>query len=187
MGNEELKLPTVQSSEIVFNDFIRIRKDVLHYSNGQDHRYFTIEAHRPNAVVVLCQTEEGKFILNEEYRHPTTHTVLSLPGGFLEGDESPLEGAQRELLEETGYTAEHFAVIGETYPFPGLCNQKLYVVKASVAKRIATPVLEQSEVLKTVLLTQEEVQAVIKARKPIDGILVQALYFFNLNDKITKN
>ena len=114
----EGKLPQLENSEIIFDQFIKIRKDNLIYPNGKPHDYFIVEAHNENSVVALSQTSEGLFVINKEYRHAVGHTLLSCPGGFLPEDEKPEDGGKRELLEETGYTGDHFKLIGNLLSFP---------------------------------------------------------------------
>jgi ADP-ribose pyrophosphatase len=127
--------------------------------------------------VTLAKTKDGKFVINKEYLHATSKVLLSYPGGFLSDDEDPISGAKRELLEETGYAGERFVLSGFCYPFPGLCNQRLYIVSSESVSKVATPQLEISEVIETVLMSKEELHEFIQAGEPVDGILCAALFF----------
>src|SRR2546425_11150110 len=59
----------------------------------------------PDCTGVVAQVEGGRFLVARQYRHGPGRVSLTLPGGGLNPGESPLEGAKRELLEETGYEA----------------------------------------------------------------------------------
>lgn len=59
---------------------------------------------RPDTVVIIPVTKEGKILLVTE-QQPNMQPKLKVPTGRLENGEDPLRGAQRELLEETGYAA----------------------------------------------------------------------------------
>ena len=65
---------------------------------------------RPDSTDVIAVTPEKKILVDYEDQ-PNNHGFITLPGGGVDGDETPLENAQRELAEETGYTSdtwEHF-------------------------------------------------------------------------------
>ena len=57
---------------------------------------------------IVAETTEGEILLLRQYRHGIRRVALSLPGGRIEPGEPPLAGAQRELLEETGFVAEQW-------------------------------------------------------------------------------
>ena len=66
---------------------------------------------RDFAIVVAYATDE-RILLVRSYKHGPRRIALSLPAGYLEPGESPLETAKRELLEETGYEAEAWSALG---------------------------------------------------------------------------
>lgn len=156
---------TVDHTEILYDNFFRVERDRLKISGQPDYDYYTLVT-SPVAVMVVAKTADGRYVLNWEYRHPVKKTLLSCPGGILEKEESPLECAARELLEETGYKAERFEKIGEAYPFPGICPQKTVYVRAENAVHTGRHALERAEfILETVLLTPEELQGAIKKKR----------------------
>lgn len=69
----------------------------------------------PDAVAVVAVTE-GTLVLIEEYRPYLRETVLTCPIGRIEGDESFVEAAARELREETGFEAGTLRFLGAYYP-----------------------------------------------------------------------
>ena len=179
-SKESLILPKLLSSEIVHDDFVKIRRDSLRFSDHEPYSYYVMQMKAP-AVIILGTTKEGLFVLNEEYRHPTNQVLLGCPGGFLEENEDPLQGAQREFLEESGYTAARFSVVGKAFPYPGISEQLAYFVTAEEAVKIQEPVLDRSEVIRTVLLNKQELTAKIKLGVALDGILCSALFFFEIS------
>lgn len=66
-------------------------------------------------TTVVAETESGQFLMLRQYRHGIRRIGLSLPGGRVEAGEDSLSGAQREFLEETGYTAETWRPLAEYY------------------------------------------------------------------------
>src|SRR6266850_8396318 len=57
-------------------------------------------------AIVVALTDDGRVVMERSYKHGTRRVALSLPAGYLAPDEEPLAAAKRELLEETGYTAD---------------------------------------------------------------------------------
>jgi len=54
----------------------------------------------------------------EQYRHGSETVILEIPGGCVDPGEEPIKAAERELLEETGYTNRSAAL--EVYPLPAI-------------------------------------------------------------------
>lgn len=169
-------LPTVSKTEVLHDAYFRLEKDSLDIQEHGEYSYYTLVT-APVAVTVLAKTADGRYVLNWEYRHPIKKALLSCPGGVLAPGELPEACAARELLEETGYQAEEFETIGESYPFPGVCTQKTVYVRAKNAVDTGAHALENAEfILETALFTQSELQEQIR-KAPVDGLLLSALSF----------
>ena len=72
--------------------------------------YYGVEM--PHYTAVFAVTVEHKIIILRCYRHAIGEVTLTMPGGMIEDGESPLEGIQREFLEETGYVAKYWKSLG---------------------------------------------------------------------------
>lgn len=179
MSNPEkpFALPAIQSSELIFEEsIIHVRRDILALGNEPPYPYYSLET-LPYAVVVLATTTDGSYLFIEEYRHPTKKIVLGLPAGYLDENESPLDAAKRELLEETGYQAESFLLIGSAYPYTGVSGQKNFYVKATGAARIQNPQLERSEIIRPRPMSPSELNQAIDQGIELDGTVGTALFF----------
>src|SRR4029077_13982607 len=110
---------------------------------GSRHDFFVLEAGPWVNVVPI--TPDGEIVLIEQYRHGIEAVTLEIPGGMVDPDESPMEAAGRELLEETGYQAAMLVALGKSHPNPAILNNVLYSYLAAGAKKIAEPKLEAGE------------------------------------------
>lgn len=84
----------------------------------------------PGSVVVIPHLPDGRLILVRQYRHAAGESLWELVAGGLERGETPLEGARRELLEETGYDASRLKPIMEFFPSPGILTEKMHLFEA---------------------------------------------------------
>ena len=106
---------------------------------------------------IVAQTPDGRIIFERQYKHGVGYVNLVLPGGAIEIGEDPLVAAQRELLEETGYTATHWQFLGS---FVGDANQigsKAHLYKAWNIEKVSEPNSGDLEDMEIVLLTPDEV------------------------------
>jgi ADP-ribose pyrophosphatase len=179
------ELPRVVETQLVVEEsFFKLRKDRLQIPHHDEYDYYTLEG-PPFAVMVLATTAQNDYVLNWEYRHPVKAIVLSCPGGILHSDEPPVVCAQRELLEETGFIAERFQVMGQSHPLPGICTQKVIFVRAYNARFSAPQQLEPAEFIETELFTPQKLQQTLKRDIAIDGLLLTALFFNGMCEHCT--
>ncbi len=72
--------------------------------------FYLIEA--TSCVSIFALTVDHQVVLIEHYRYAVGRRVLDLPGGGIDADENPLDTAQRELREETGFEAQEWHPLG---------------------------------------------------------------------------
>lgn len=116
MSHLSIPLPEITKSEVVYKGLFDLHYDELALPEGIS-RHYTSLLMPCDAAVTLAETDEGKLVINLEYRHPTRTWLLSAPGGRIDKGETPLETAKRELLEETGYSAKEFKLVEASTPF----------------------------------------------------------------------
>lgn len=84
-------------------------------------------------VSMIALTREGRLVLVRQFRPAVESEVIELPGGHLDGDESPVEAATRELYEETGFTASRVELLGSLKPDTGRLSNQMHVCFANEA------------------------------------------------------
>ncbi len=168
------------NSKIILDEFLKVKKEHLRFPSGYEHNHYTLSLPTETSVSYRPVTKDGQLIINEEYRHPAGGRVLSLPGGFLHENESPLEGGKRELLEETGYDAKNFKELGQSFPMPGICDQKVIYVLAENCRKTRQPELEGGEIIQTFTFSLEELRDKIRQGAAVDGILLAGLWLYQM-------
>jgi ADP-ribose pyrophosphatase len=104
---------------------IRVAIDTQTTPDGQTIRRDVIL--HPGAVVILPVLDAEHVVLLRNHRWVVGETLWEVPAGTREPDESPVECARRELLEETGYMAARWRGLGFLYASPGVLDEKLHL------------------------------------------------------------
>ena len=87
--------------------------------------------HHPGAAAVVPLDQDGNVILVRQYRYATTHWLLEVPAGKLDGDEAPQLCAIREVEEETGFKVGRLEPLGWIWTTPGFTNEKIWLFLAT--------------------------------------------------------
>lgn len=113
--NDSALTETQLGSEIILNGrFLRVQRDLVRLPDGnQATREYIVH---PGAVMVIAQMNDGRFVMERQYRYPVQRVMIEFPAGKLDAGESCLACAQRELREETGFTAREWARAGVLHP-----------------------------------------------------------------------
>jgi 8-oxo-dGTP pyrophosphatase MutT (NUDIX family) len=111
-----------------------------------DTKWFQVVARRPPAfsepyyslrtpdyVAVVAVNPKGEFLLVRQFRPAVWETTLELPCGHVEPGQTPEQAARAELLEETGYEAERFDLLGDFSPDTGRLSNRMWCFFAANA------------------------------------------------------
>ncbi len=121
----------------------------------------------PGGVCICALNEKDEIYLVSQYRYPYAKVITELPAGKLDRKgEPPLEAAKRELLEETGLTADTFAPLGTLFPSPGYCDEVIHLFAAKHLQQ-KKPCPDEDEFLDIFTLPlQEAVSWVLDGKLP---------------------
>lgn len=104
----------VSSESLLQGHFLQVCRDMVRLPDGKHtSREYVIH---PGAVMIVAQLDDGQLVLERQYRYPVHAVMIEFPAGKLDAGEASLACAQRELLEETGYTAREWARAGVMHP-----------------------------------------------------------------------
>lgn len=119
---------TLNSREVYKNPWIRLREDSVITPSGGKGIYSVVEAHAAIAIVPL--TDDLHTWLVGQYRYPLHTYSWEIPEGGGLPDECTLQGARRELMEETGLRAARWTYLGDLYTSNCFTNEVGYVYLA---------------------------------------------------------
>jgi len=137
-------LPVVEvaqllSSEVVYQgSLFRVLHDKIVEPSGK-HNERDVIRHNGSVVILAIDGSKSKknpwIVIERQYRHAANQYLWELPAGKLDAGETALAGAQRELAEETGYSAKKWKPLVEYYASPGFLGEsmKVFVAEGLVA------------------------------------------------------
>ncbi|MGH9194647.1 MAG: NUDIX hydrolase [Acidimicrobiia bacterium] len=94
----------------------------------------------PGSVVILPVPDPDHLILVRQYRYAIDRWIWEFPAGSLKPHEDPVSAARRECQEEIGLVPEHLVALGEYFPTPGFCDERMIFYKATALRQPAVPV-----------------------------------------------
>ena len=102
------------SQELFKGNFLHAFRDTVRLPDGaQTTREYV---RHPGAVAMIPLLDDGRLVLERQFRYPVGQVLIELPAGKLDEGEDPLTCAKRELQEETGYSAREWARAGLLHP-----------------------------------------------------------------------
>lgn len=168
----------VARTELLQGHFLHVVRDTVRLPSGVEAtREFVLH---PGAVMVIALLDDGQVVLERQFRHPMQQVMLEFPAGKLDAGEASLACAERELLEETGYTAHEWAFAGRLAPTIAYSNEIIDIWFAR-GLRLGERHLDEGEFLDVLTATPAELQAWCRSGEVIDcKTLVGALWVQNV-------
>lgn len=113
-GDSHLREERISGEEIYGGIFLKMKRDKIGLPNGEEavREYLT----HPGAVAIVAILDDGRVLLERQYRYPIAKACIEIPAGKLDIGEDHLLCAKRELEEETGYTAKKWSYIRRIHP-----------------------------------------------------------------------
>lgn len=184
-ADKEANLQILSSETAYIGPLFSVRRDRVIEPHGLEATREMI-AH-PGSVVVLPVFEDGRILLIRQYRYAAKQFLWELVAGRKDDGEDFLQGAHRELLEETGYTARSMKQLVDLFPTPGFLEEHMVIFLAQGLKE-GVAQQEADERITHRIFTLREVERWIRAgkirdMKTIAGILYYAKFIASRSRK----
>ena len=161
-----LREETIASKQVFRGHFLDVRSDRVRLPNGAEAgREYIVH---PGAVMVVPLLDDGRLVVERQYRYPLARVMLEFPAGKIDAGETPALCAVRELAEETGYHAREWALAGVLHNAIAYSNEGIHVyfARGLVA---GAPALDQGEFLDVTSATLEELLALARVGELTDA------------------
>ena len=146
--------------------WLRVWAERLDLPDGRVVEAFYVLEMPDYALVV--PTLNDRVLVQRSYKHGARRTGLHVPAGYLEPGENPLAGAQRELLEETGYTSDNWEELGTFANDGNRGAGHAHVFRAREIRKVTAPTSTDLEQAENFLMPREElVQALRRGDVPV--------------------
>lgn len=118
----------ISSETIASGGMLTVKRDQVRLPNGHiSQREYVMH---PGAVAIVPLLANGNVVLEKQFRYPLLQVFIELPAGKIDPGEDILVTGQRELLEETGYSAAEWIKLGHQYPCIGYSNEVIHMYLA---------------------------------------------------------
>ena len=166
----------IDSRQVADCRVFTVREDRSRRTDGTEATFYVIES--PSWVNIIALTRNREVVLIRQYRHGSESVVLEIPGGMIDGSESPESAARRELLEETGYSSESWQELGTSLPNPAIQNNSVYHYLALNCERTADVSFDEHENIVTELMPVSDVHEAIERGDITHSLVIAAFYYF---------
>jgi ADP-ribose pyrophosphatase len=156
MSDAHLREHVLGGRLLAKGNFLEVRRDDVRLPDGgAATREYVVH---PGAVAIVPLLDDGRLVLERQFRYPVGRVLLEFPAGKIDPGESTLHCAQRELLEETGYRACEWARAGVIHNAAAYSTEGIEIWFAR-GLQAGTQRLDAGEFIELCLLTEAELEA----------------------------
>ncbi len=166
------------SGELVYDGgLLKVRRDTVRLPDG--HTSYREYIRHPGACAILALFDDGKILLERQFRYPHARDFIELPAGKLEPGEPHLETAKRELLEETGYAAMEWNKLCVIHTAIAYTDEAIEVYLARKLELRGGATLDHGEFLETLIVPFREAIEMVRDGRITDSKSVTGLLWYD--------
>jgi len=177
VAKQDLTETFVSGGEVFGGRMLKVHRDTVRLPDGrQSVREYV---RHPGAVLAVPLFEDGRVLLERQYRYPHGRDFIELPAGKLEPGEPHLDTVKRELQEETGYVASEWTRLGVIHPSIGYADEaiEMFVARGLEKREVK---LDEGEFLECFTVPFDEAIAMVRDGRITDGKTIAALLWVKL-------
>ena len=163
--DKHLKETRIEGGIAYDGGFLKVHRDTVSLPDGKHTKREYIR--HPGAVVIIPVLDDGRVLLERQYRYPNDRVFIELPAGKIDPGEDPLACAMRELEEETGYTAGDWQFVSTIHNAIAYSDEHLdiYLARSLSAGEAK---LDDGEFIETITATVDEMLDWVRSGKITD-------------------
>lgn len=124
----ELHEERLSGESVYQGGLLHVHRDWVRAPDGHEQAFeYTLH---PGAAAVIPMLGDGRLVMERQWRYAMNRSFLEFPAGKLQKGEDPMDAIVRELAEETGYTARHWARLGEMHPVIAYSTETIHLFMA---------------------------------------------------------
>ena len=158
--------------------WVSLYRDRVRFPQGRiidEHHVLEFER---EAVAAVVENEQGEVLMVEAYRYVTNSIEWEVPAGGIDAGESPLEAAEREVREESGYASRDHKLLMSYYPSNGISNQRFHTVHCFAGEGSGD--FDRNEIRSVCWKSRDEVRRLLLEDTLNDGLTITALLYWLL-------
>ena len=168
----------VKSRKIADCKVFKIFGETFKHPDGrQDEFYVNKSADWVQCVALVESEGKTKVILVNQFRFGARKTGWEFSGGIIDKNETPIQAAKRELLEETGYAGSKARLLASYSPNPAIHNNSTHIVLIQNCKKVADVNWDKNEEIQIKLVDIEKLDSMVASKKIIHSIAINSIYF----------
>jgi ADP-ribose pyrophosphatase len=171
-ASDGLSETSLSSRQVYSGHFLQVFQDQVALPSGNTALREYIK--HPGAAVMVAELDDGRFIVERQYRFPMGRVMLEFPAGKLDGREDPFICARRELAEETGFSASQWAKAGVMHNAIAYSDEVIHIFFARHLSK-GQAHLDAEEFLEVDAMSLDELLAAVVAGSITDAKTITAL------------
>ena len=165
----------IEGTQVFRGKLLDVRLDKVRLPDGNEAAREYVK--HQGAAIVIPVLDDGRLILERQFRYPVGRVLIEFPAGKIDPGEPAENTARRELLEETGFTAQTWRHLGRMHPCVGYSDEIIEIFLARELAHSGGQTLDHGEFIELLTMTLEEAVSAVMQGEITDAKTIAALFW----------